>query len=110
MLRNPATVAWRLDEDQPTPLAELANQLQLTSFAITKIMDEDRVISWLRVANSLSVKPPPPDLPDTSMYVHIRYTTGQLKGIWLDIANIFHNLGYYALSSTPPSPPSPLAN
>lgn len=27
------------------------------------------------------------------MYAHISFKSGKLKGIWLDIANMFHNLG-----------------
>lgn len=38
-------IAWRRKSDAHTPLSRLANQLQLTSFAITKSVEEHRAIS-----------------------------------------------------------------
>lgn len=83
---------WRLKDKREPRLSNYTTNLQITSFAITKSENEDRIISWTRIANLFSVRPPTPDLPDPSLFNFM--TCGQVKlaGIYLYIANMFHNL------------------
>lgn len=92
-MNNAGLLAWRRESDALTPLRKLAGQVQITSFAITKILGEERFISWPRAANALRKPPAAPDLPDPSMFDFITFSVGELKGIWLEITNMFHNLG-----------------
>lgn len=86
---------WRLDEVRNTRLSNYAHLLQLTIFAITKSIHTDRLISWPRLANYVSLLPPKPDLPDSSLFEYLCVepkANNEEAGIYLDVANMFHNM------------------
>lgn len=56
-------LAWRAEVEQLTSLSRYADELCLTLFEITKDMDQNRLISWTRLANATAHKPPKPELP-----------------------------------------------
>lgn len=91
-MNHPGLLAWRLDEQRESKLSKYTSFLQITSFSITKSEAQDRLISWTRIANLFSKPPPPPDLPDPSLFEYLTCGQVRLGGIYLDVANMFHNL------------------
>lgn len=73
-------IRWRLDEDRKTILSNYAHILQITSFAITKSVDLDRLISWPRVRNMYSKEPPNPEIPDPTLFEFLVCDDAKLKG------------------------------
>lgn len=65
-------IACRIEEMRSTKLSNYASTLELTIFAITKDAEHDRLISWPRVSNRFAKIPPPPDLPDPSLFQYMR--------------------------------------
>lgn len=86
-------IAWRLDETRATKLSNYADILELTNFAITKDADNDRLISWPRITNTFAKPPPPPDLPDPSLFQFLVCDQEKQKWTYLDVSNMFHNMG-----------------
>lgn len=94
-MNNSGLLHWRLDEARHTKLSNYAHLLQITIFAITKDINTDRLISWPRLANHVSLLPPKPDLPDSSLFEYLcvqRSENIDEAGIYLDVANMFHNM------------------
>ncbi len=65
----------------------------MTSFAVVKNEQKDRLISWPHVQNSDFLDPPKVDLPDPFLLSRLRIAANsKLSGFALDIANMFHNI------------------
>lgn len=79
----------------------------MTSFAVVKDTNADRLISWPRSQNSLFLEPPEVDLPDTSLFSRFHVAArSEALGFACDVSNMFHNLQlpgwlvyYFALKS-----------
>lgn len=91
-MNNAGLIGWRLEHVNKTKLSNYASELQVTNFAITKILDEVRLITWPRLANEFTKEPEPPDLPDPSLFQYLRAGDEKLTGVYCDISNMFHSL------------------
>lgn len=64
----------------------------MTSFAVVKDQDADRLNPWLRKQNSLFMEPPEVDLPDPSLFARLHVASkSRASGFACDVSNMFHN-------------------
>jgi len=64
----------------------------MTSFAVVKDSENDRLISWPREQNLHFADPPHVDLPDPSLFSRLRLASAKVSAIALDVANMFQNV------------------
>ena len=65
----------------------------MTSFAVTKNGERDRLISWPKVQNMYMPDPPYTDLPNPSHFDKLRQPgNNQLGAFYFDVENMFHNI------------------
>lgn len=64
----------------------------MTLFNITKDVSQKLLISWPWIVNELCAGHPSPGFPESTHLSQILHEDGTLKGIYLDLSNMFHNL------------------
>ncbi len=86
-------ISWSEVEREDPEWSVVADALTMTSFAVAKDMNRDRLISWPRIQNENFADPPEVDLPDPSLFSRLRISSNSnLSGFALDIENMFHNI------------------
>lgn len=92
-MNNSGLLTWRLDEMRQTDLSNYASTLELTNFAIRKDANYERLISWPRITNLYAKISLSPELPDPSLFQLTRADDIKKSAIYLDVSNMFHNMG-----------------
>ena len=88
---------WSLVQRESAPFSKLADQITMTSFAVNKDSERDRIISWTRVQNLFLPEPPLVNLPSPVVFSRLRVSKkGPLGGFYLDADNMFHNICPYS--------------
>lgn len=84
---------WSIVSNEDAQYRHLANALTISSFAVCKDEQRDRLISWPRVQNLYMPDPPYTDLPNASHFDKIREPQClDLAGFYFDVGNMFHNI------------------
>lgn len=71
---------------------QAAPKLTITLLAELKYLNEHRIFSWTRVQNDLLPDIPYTSLPDPSLFDKIALLDGHGSSIYLDVADMFHNI------------------
>ena len=86
-------VTWSDPLSETQEYRAMASKITMTSFAVRKDQNHDRMISWPRVQNSYMPQPPHTELPSPDMFSSIRVPdSATLSGFYFDIDNMFHNI------------------
>lgn len=88
-------IVWGRIETETPAERTLAYALTLTSFAVCKDREKDRLISWPRIQNELFAEPPDVDLPHPGVLARMHLHGERVQateGFELDVANMFHQL------------------
>lgn len=88
-------IVWTESSSETPAERELSDRITISSFAVCKDKDSDRLISWPRIQNCLFARPPDIDLPHPGVLsrVHVPEDRAKAtKGFEMDVANMFHQL------------------
>ena len=92
-LHNAGMLAWSVIDREESSYTRIANTLTMTSFAVVKDQERDRLISWPRVQNASFPDPPYTELPNPGNFTNLRHReAASLSGFFLDVENMFHNV------------------
>lgn len=69
-------ISWSDPRTEAHAYQTIADALAMTSFAVNRNSDRDRLIGWPRVQNELMPPPPHTDLPNTCAFENIRLQEG----------------------------------
>ena len=64
----------------------------VSSFAVVKDFQRDRLISWPKLQNAAGPVPPNPQLPNPAYWNYIRDDSSSLLGFHIDVSDMFHHL------------------
>lgn len=86
-------IRWSRISDEPPSVTTRSSALTMSSFAVVKDEDADRLISWPRIQNLFFLPPDAVDLPDPSLFERVSLR-GDLRavGFGADVAEMFHNI------------------
>lgn len=69
------------------------NRITMTSFAVRKDEERDRLFSWPEAPNDHMLAPDDVDLPDPGLFDRLSYSDDiRISGFAADISNIFHSI------------------
>ena len=83
---------WTAVSDENPNYTQLADTIQLTSFAVSKMHSRTRLISWPRVQNDAMPDPPHTYLPYPSLFEATQVSDHAMSAFYLDIANMFNHI------------------
>lgn len=89
---NAGMIHWTEVAKEDANWSAMTDVLTMSSFAVSRDANKDKLISWPCVQNVELVEPPAIDLPGPSIFARLLVGAGKRRAFDLNIANLIHNI------------------